>query len=447
MGPAGEPSMAAKKRSNRPKAAGAKRRAVRPAKGGSPSRKAAPASRPVGKAPRQSAARSRAVSSTAEPLTIVGAGASAGGLEAFGAVSRALPLDPGVGQAQSILEETRDRFIELYDFAPNGYMTLDSHGVILQINLTGASILGKPRQAIEGLPLLGFVSITHRPFVLDFLRRCRASQDGVSVEADLTLGDATVARAVQVFCKPRMNTLTRRREYLTTLSDVTERRRLEAERVQVAAERAALASRLITAQDDERHRIARDLHDNLGQQVTALRLTLEHITRTAADHPVSTLTVEAQRLFEQLDRQIGFIAAELRPAALDLGIVPALEQYVRSWGQAYGIHAHFDANDIERVKLAADTETHLYRVAQEALNNVSKHAGAATVNVILQGKGDGVLLIVEDDGRGFAPPSRAGGSNGGFGLIGMRERADLVGGTLEIDSAPGRGTSIMLHVP
>jgi PAS domain S-box-containing protein len=353
--------------------------------------------------------------------------------------------------AQTVLEETRDRFIELYDYAPNGYLTLDAHGLVLQINLTGATFLGKARTTIEGMPLLGFVSVPHKPRLLDFLRRCRNSEDGASLEAEITLALPDGAREVQLFCKPRLNAITRRREYLTTLLDITERRRMESERTQAATDRAALASRLITIQDDERHRIARDLHDNIGQQVTALRLKLEGIAITVTAEPTRESLVEAQRMFEELDRQLDFIAAALRPAVLDLGIVPALDQYVRDWGRTFGIIARFHASGIVGVRLPAETETHLYRVAQEALNNVYKHASAKAVSVVLQRKGADVRLIVEDDGRGFEPPPashvRSDSLTSGFGLSGMRERAQLLGGRIEIESTPGNGTTVMLRVP
>jgi PAS domain S-box-containing protein len=349
-------------------------------------------------------------------------------------------------RAQAALEETRDRFIELYDFAPNGYLTLNAHGIILQVNLTGAALLGRHRHAIEGMPLMGFVNPAQRASLLDFLRRCRRGSDADAVDAELLLNNGAEPRTVQVFCRPRINTARGEREYLTTLVDVTEPRRLEAERAKVVAERAALASRLLTVQDDERHRIARDLHDDIGQQVTALRLKLERISQAIADDGLRARLVDAQRMFDVLDRRIDFIAGGLRPSVLSLGVVPALQQYVDEWGKTFSVDAQFEAVGIDRTGLAPHVETHIYRIAQEALNNISKHAHATHVGVVLQRAGAGVLLIVEDNGRGFDMTRAAGPPDGGFGLLGMRERAELIGGTLDIDSAPGKGTTVALKV-
>lgn len=224
--------------------------------------------------------------------------------------------------------------------------------------------------------------------------------------------------------------------------DVNERR-VVVDRPLEVPYRTALASRLISVRDEERRRIARDLHDTIGQQATALRWALERMIQ-GADPPTVHRVRNAQRMLDTLDRQIDFIVAELRPAALDLGIAAALEQYVSEWSRTCDVAARFEAEGLERVALARDAGMHLYRIAQEALNNVAKHSGAHGVRVVLQSRGHGVVLVVDDDGRGFEPGAESGG---GVGIVGMRERAALLGGVLEIESAPGRGTSVTLRVP
>lgn len=352
----------------------------------------------------------------------------------------------GRRRTQSELEQARDRLSELYDFAPNGYLTLDGHGVILQVNLTGAAMLGRQPQQIEGMPLLGFAVGDARDRVLDFLRRCRRSKPGAQVLAEVQLRSADAQRTIQLVCRPRARPPAGRAEYFAAMIDMTEHRILEAARQHVAAERAALAGRLISIQEDERRRIARDLHDNVGQQITVLRLKLDSIAMAAtANEAVRAQIADAQAAADQLDRALDFIAAELRPASLDLGLVTALQQFVHEWSATFGIRVELHADGLAGVALAPEIETHLYRVAQEALNNVYKHAAARHVNVILERRDDRVVLIVEDNGRGFEwdlPPGR-----GGLGLLGMRERAELVGGAVEIESAPDKGTTVFFQVP
>ena len=345
--------------------------------------------------------------------------------------------------AQAALEETRDRFIDLYDFAPSAYLTLDDHGVIRQCNVTAASLIGKSKQALEGIPFLGFVEMTHRAAYFNFLRRCRHGSGEVAVE--LAIRTAAGVRHVEVLCRPRIGR-DGSRESFTALVDVTDRRLLEREREQIARERAALMSRLITIQDEERLRIARNLHDDLGQQVTALRLKVEELAMAPPNERRDAALARVREMLHEFDRRLHFVASELRPAALDLGVVTTLEQFVREWSATFGVPATFHSGGIERGTLAPSVETHLYRIAQEALNNTAKYASAAQATILLERRDDGVVLMIEDDGCGFdLEAARRGGQC--LGLLGMRERAQIVGGRLDVETSPGSGTSIFVHVP
>jgi len=350
-------------------------------------------------------------------------------------------------RAQAALEETRDRFIELYDFAPSAYLALDSNGVIRQINLTGAALLGRPRHVIEGMPLLGFVADADRPRLLDFLRRCRSTTDDPNLSVELTIQTASGFRNAQIICKPRRRPGSESRELLTAIIDITERRELEAERAKDAREHVALATRLISAQDEERQRIARDLHDNIGQQVTALRLLLQVVAMAEVDNPVRQRITQIQTIVERLDRQLDFLTGELRSASLDLGVVSAVEQFVREWSGTFSIAADVECRGVEQLRLDPAVETHLYRVVQEALNNVYKHAQAQRVRVVVERRGTDLVVIVEDDGRGFDAAAVSRSQTRGLGLVSMRERAQIIGGTLDIESSPGGGTTIYLHLP
>ncbi len=157
---------------------------------------------------------------------------------------------------------------------------------------------------------------------------------------------------------------------------------------------------------------------------------------------------DSQTLAKRIDDGLDFLAWELRPAALDdLGLRAALEKYVREWTHYAGITATLLGSGYKKERLAPEVETNLYRIAQEALNNAYKHSDAKTVEIVLEKRGaDTIVLIVEDDGKGFNPKTKMTRGKG-IGLIGMTERAALIGGSLAIESAPGKGTTVHVRVP
>ncbi len=225
--------------------------------------------------------------------------------------------------------------------------------------------------------------------------------------------------------------------------DMTERIKAE----QIKNDKAML-QKLVGAQEDERKRIARDLHDELGQILTALRLQLEAAGKLCKDNKdLCDKINETQLLAKRVDEGIDFLAWELRPAALDdFGLYAALIKYVREWSHYSGVTAELLDSDLKKARFSHEVETNLYRIAQESLNNVYKHADARRAEIILDKRGDLIVLIVEDDGAGFDTEDKKNLEKG-IGLIGMKERAALIGGSLEIESAPGKGTTIFVRVP
>ena len=211
------------------------------------------------------------------------------------------------------------------------------------------------------------------------------------------------------------------------------------EEVQARAEAeqrvTTLVRQLVTVQEDERARVARDIHDHVGQQLTALRLSLDRIENAAGDEVRDELA-RAQALAREIDSEIDFLAWELRPAALDdLGLVVALSKYLHAWSEHHGIAAEFRSAGLKDGRLTPETETSFYRIAQEALNNIAKHAQASRVDVILERREGFIVLVVEDDGVGFNLDG--GDVEMGLGLLSMRERAGLAGAAIEIEAAPG----------
>jgi signal transduction histidine kinase len=226
--------------------------------------------------------------------------------------------------------------------------------------------------------------------------------------------------------------------------------------------------RLVTSQEDERRRISRELHDQMGQNLAALMMGLKALPEMCAPAGKEPLTAGAAELFRklqdlttQLSNQVHYLAWELRPAALDnLGLEAALKHYIAQWRDNNGVEAEFLSNGLKRgVRLPWHVETTLYRAVQEALLNVAKHARAGHVAVLLEKRGAEVVAVIEDNGVGFdvaAPGEQVNEialkdnrrpATQHLGLIGMRERMSLIGGSLEIESARGRGTTIYLRAP
>lgn len=231
-------------------------------------------------------------------------------------------------------------------------------------------------------------------------------------------------------------------EYVGTTIDTTERKRAEVAHKE-------LLHRLVLAQEEERGRIAREMHDQLGQELTALILKLGMLKGSFGEQEELRGQFEALEAdAKQLDRDVNFLVWELRPPALDdLGLQAALTKHTRSWSKHFDIAVNLHATGMEKDRLTPEIETALYRIAQEALNNIVKHARATNVDIILERRAEEVSLIIEDDGVGFDTEEASGAVNGGLGLTGMRERTGAVGGTVEIESPLGGGVTVFVRIP
>jgi len=211
--------------------------------------------------------------------------------------------------------------------------------------------------------------------------------------------------------------------------------------------RVKLLRKIVTTQEDERKRISRDLHDHLGQKLTALSINLELLRQRCDEEELCKFIEQAQESAKEIDSEMNFLAWELRPASIDeLGLEATLKNFADEFSRHFKIPVGFHSRRLEKGRLLPELEINLYRIAQEALNNIAKHAQAGNVSVLLEKPDHHVVLIVEDDGVGFEPGEKAN-RNKGLGLVGMGERAALIGGAVEIESAKGKGTTIYARVP
>ncbi|MCD9188318.1 MAG: PAS domain S-box protein [Pyrinomonadaceae bacterium] len=346
-------------------------------------------------------------------------------------------------KSEDVLLESEERFRFLIESAKDyAIFTLTPDGIINSWNAgaekifgwTEAEIIGKPSEIIftaedraKGVPAKELKTA---------LRKGRAPDERFHIRKD---GVRFYVSGVVTLLRDANGKL---QGFVKIARDLTER--LEAEK---AIRDKEMLQKLVGALEDERRRIARDLHDELGQKLTSLRLNLEKIRKMSENEAMSREIDKIGLLAKSIDKGIDFLAWELRPAALDqLGLIPALDNYVKQWTLFSGVRAELLASRLKKRRFVREIETNLYRIVQEALNNIYKHAGANNVEVLLERRGDLIVLIIQDDGRGFNVKNKKTRGKG-IGLIGMEERAALVRGTLEIESAPGEGTTIFVRVP
>ncbi len=202
--------------------------------------------------------------------------------------------------------------------------------------------------------------------------------------------------------------------------------------------------RAVQAQEAERRRLARELHDETGQALTSILLGLSAVERAQTTEAAHAAAAALRSLVVETLQNVRRLAVELRPSALDdFGLEPALRRLGQSVRERGALDVQVESM-LGSQRLPADVETALYRIVQEALTNVVKHAGAAHVSIVLTRKPASVLAVIEDDGRGFdqAEPSIAG-----LGLLGMRERVELLDGTFRVDSDAHRGTALIVELP
>lgn len=357
---------------------------------------------------------------------------------------------------------SEQRFEGLLESAPDAIVIVDDRGRIKIVNGQAERLSGYSRSELVGeeveILVPGRLREIHGAHRRDYTADPRTRPMGVGLELSLRRKDGSEL-PVEISLSPLQ---TDEGLLITSIiRDVSERKRAEAalhERERHAMEadlrlqaekaqselRREILHRSIRAQEEERRRIARELHDETAQALTGLSLGLGRI-EAATDFEAARS--EARRLGGEVVeamRELRRIAMRLRPSTLDdLGLTAALEQLVEDSPAGETIRVAFRHPTFER-RLDPALETTIYRVVQEALTNAARHAGASAIEVELAEADGQVIASVSDDGHGFdvgAAPA------GGLGLGGMRERAELIGGELTIDSALGRGTEVVLRVP
>jgi PAS domain S-box-containing protein len=398
------------------------------------------------------------------------------------------------------LKEARDevevglgKYTDLYDFAPVGYFSLDEQGVILEVNLTGAALLEIERSRLVKRRLARFVAPASRSLFTAFLERvftkpgkqvCEVEllkEDGTPFWVDLQAESAISLGKLRPVCRLAVSDITslkraaEAQEHVEVLAaanrELTQeiKRRQAVEKALKKSERRAsrllsqslkqqeqlrqLSHQVLQAQEDERKRISRELHDDILQTLTGVNVHLATLKQGIEPRckGCKRRIATTQRFVEQSVDAVHRFARDLRPTLLDdLGLIPALHSYVKDVMKRTGLRIQLTSFTQGRVEeLDNDRRTVLYRVAQEAITNVERHAQASLVEMRIEKLPDATIgLEIKDNGKSFrAKRVLSVAKRQRLGLVCMRERVEMVGGSFVIKSEPGQGTSIRVMIP
>jgi PAS domain S-box-containing protein len=316
-----------------------------------------------------------------------------------------------------------------------GAVTLTPKGVIVYCNRRFADIVRTPLARVIGSALRRFVPPAERPTLEKALRGGR--EDSTNGEFGFRAGDGTRVAVSVTFAPLRLAGSAGVSGVIGVVMDVTERQQQEEDRTR-------LIEQVMSAQEEERGRIARELHDETGQSLTAVLVGLRTIEGSRTISEAVELARQLREVAARTLGDVGRLARGLHPGVLDdLGLGVAVTRHVQEFARLHAIAEETRIEGLDAEPLLPLVQTTVYRVLQEALTNVAKHARARRVSVRLERDDTMVELQVRDDGVGFKP----GANHRGLGLQGMRERAALLGGTAQLESAPGEGTLITARFP
>ena len=397
----------------------------------------------------------------------------------------------------SELQEARDKvdtlletYTDLYDFAPVGYFSVDEQGLIIEVNLTGAALLGIARSRLINQRLQSHVDLPSRTGFLAFLKRtfggsgkqiCEVpfvDERGKTFFADVHASPASSLKDTRKWCRMVISDLTalkKEEEVRLRLEvmDVANRKLtlevLQRQKAEIALRKSEahyaqlfeqslhmqeqlrhLSRQLLLTQEDERKRISRELHDEIVQTLVGINV---HLASLTIKDPVNLGELrkrisQTQRLVENSVTIVHRFARELRPTVLDdLGLIPALESFIKEFAKRTKLRIHFTAfAGVDQ--LNSTQRTVLYRVAQSALANVDKHARARDVKVTIRKLQGTICLEIQDNGKSFDTKRVLFAKrHKRLGLLGSRERVEMVGGKFDVESAPGQGTTVRAEIP
>jgi PAS domain S-box-containing protein len=393
-------------------------------------------------------------------------------------------------EARNKLEIILENYTDLYDFAPVGYFSVNDQGQILEANLTGAALLGIERSRLIKQRLQAFVDPPSRMIFLAFLRKIFAvtgkqicelpllNERGIPFWADLQAASAESAKGTRKWCRIAISDLTtlkheqevrHRLEGLAVANKELKKENIQRKQAEESLKKSEahyvqlfeqslqmqeqlrhLSRQLLVAHEEERKRISRELHDEIVQTLVGINV---HLAALMFKAPVNLKDLRrhigrTQRLVEKSVEIVHRFARELRPTVLDdLGLIPALQSYIKDFTKRTRIAVNFKAI-LDEEELDGNQRTVLYRVTQSALTNIHKHAQATVVKVSIRKLSHVIRLEIHDNGKSFdVERVLFAKRHKRLGLLGSRERVEMIGGKFGVESAPSRGTTISAEIP
>jgi len=350
-------------------------------------------------------------------------------------------------QGEEALRESEARLVQFLHALPVAVFVIDPTGRPCYANQAAERLLGQGITDVKADQLArvyqAYVAGTDQEYPVDRMPIVRALAGECLTIDDMEIRQSGKTIALEVSARPIFNAAGDIIYAVAAFTDITESKRAE----QI---RSRLLEQVISAQEEERGRIARELHDETGQSLTALLVGLRTLEAAQSLEDAKKWAESLRTVASLTLHEVGRLAWGLRPSVLDdLGLLATLERYATEYADSYAINVNLKTKGFGAARLPFSIETTLYRIMQEVLTNIAKHAGAHNVDIMVEQDSGFVQMVVEDDGRGFDVKKtlRTPGTSKGLGLHGMQERATLLNGTLTIESAPGQGTTISVQIP
>jgi signal transduction histidine kinase len=352
--------------------------------------------------------------------------------------------------AEHALRENRELTEQVLEALPVGVFVIAPDGKTLYVNAHATSLLGEPPPPHTPLADISkiygaFEAGTDEPYPTDKLPVIRSlGGEKVTID-DMVLRRGDREKYIEAWSSPVVDSKSRIYAAVAAFVDITQRRRAELQAADYQTQLRRLSMQLALAEERERHKLARDLHDGLGQTLAFLRIELAGLLRKAqsADQPALR---QVDRLVREAEESVRSVTFQISlPILHDLGLVPAVEWLCEDLGKRHGLKIRLDC-DHAPVDLDETMRVVCFRSIRELLLNVAKHAGTGSALVEIQRIDDRLRLVVQDQGRGFQF-NETTPAEGRFGLFSIRERMLQLGGTMRVEAEPGRGTTVALELP